>query len=148
MLFSMFTQPSTLPPVVRSCLARNSGSTINTLQRPPYLKLFFTRGPKPDYAVVVKEKGSDRNRVLVCTHDGKQIILGSKSDKRPFSDMVNDEYLSSNWRVCSKRDVRALRKYYSDVPAPANEALCLLWEDGEGLIYSDGHRFLWKSLKP
>jgi hypothetical protein len=62
--------------------------------------------------------------------------------------MEDDHYLSSKWRVCKKKDVIALRKYYPGVPEPANECICLLWEDGEALIYSDGHEFLWKSLIP
>jgi hypothetical protein len=148
MLLSAFSQDRSLPLAVSDCVRRNSGVTMNVLQQPPYLKVFFTREPEPDYAVVVKQQGSDLNRVLVCMHDGRQVILGSKSDQQPFSDMPNDNYLSSNWRVCSKKSVRVLRRYYSGVPDPDNESICLLWEDGEALIYLDAGKFRWKSLTP
>jgi hypothetical protein len=62
--------------------------------------------------------------------------------------MKNDNYMSSDWRVCSKKDLAELRKYYKDVPDPTNQAICLVWEDAEALIYWDGKQFRWKSLWP
>jgi len=109
--------------------------------------LFFTKTSRgPDYAVAVIQQ--ERSRVLVCMHDGKDSLLGAVGSREPFSDMSNDDYMSSNWRVCSKSDVVALRKYYPSVPEPANQAICFLWEDGEAIIYWDGSQIRWKSLEP
>jgi hypothetical protein len=148
MLLSADSQASVLPAPVRSCVEHNSHVAMIVPQKPLYLRVFFTKGSNPDYAVVVRERGSELNRVLVCLHSGDQIILGSRSDQQPFSDVADDNYVSSKWRVCSKKAVSALRKSYSDVPDPANESICMEWEDGEGLIYWDGRKFLWKGLTP
>jgi hypothetical protein len=148
MLFSGSSQHSTLPQALRECIRQNPTVKVNRLQQPLYLKVFFTGAKKADYVIVVKEEGSELNRALVCTPGGKATILGSKSASRPFSTMESDDYMSSKWRVCKKKEVEAMKKYYSDVPDPANESICLLWEDGEGLIYSNGRSLLWKSLEP
>jgi hypothetical protein len=138
-----------LPKPVTSCLARHPDLTLNHAQKPLFLQVFFSDSMKtPDYVVVVRERQSSYNRALVCMHDGKDVLLGGSTKKEPFSDMKNDNYMSSNWRVCTKADVAKLRQYYSDVPEPANQAICLTWEDAEGLIYWDGRRFCWKSLWP
>jgi hypothetical protein len=81
-------------------------------------------------------------------HDGKSMVLGPKGANPPFSDMDDDDYMSSDWRVCTKRDVVAMKKYYRDVPEPVNQAICLTWEDGAAIIYWDGSRFCWKSFEP
>jgi hypothetical protein len=147
-LLSGLTARAALPPVAAGCVAANPEVTVNRLQKPSYLKVFFTESYKPDYIIAVRERGSSLNRALVCMHDGKAFVLGAKANERPFSDMKNDNYMSSRWRVCGKKDVADLRKYYQGVPEPANDAVCLLWEDAEALIYSDGHNLRWKSLEP
>jgi hypothetical protein len=133
-----------LPPKLRQCVTQIPEISIDWSQKPTYLKVLFTRSKKSDFIIAVKD--GPVNRALVCTRDGKATLLGTK--ERPFSTMPNDSYMSSDWRVCKKRDVQAMKKYYSDVPDPANEAICLLWEDGEALIYSDGQTFRWKSFEP
>jgi len=137
-----------LPSSVTECLARHPEVMLNKLQKPPYLRVSFTTSGLPDYVVAVKERESKLNRALVCMHDGKDVLLGAATDKQPFSDMKNDNYMSSRWRVCTTKQVAALREYYKDVPDPVNESVCLLWEDAEAVIYWNGRQFRWKSLVP
>jgi hypothetical protein len=100
-----------------------------------------------DYAVAVLEKATGSARILVCTGDGKEILLG-EAGKPQFSDMEGDNYMSSTWRICSRSAVRTMQKYYKDVPITRSDSLCLTWEDGEALIYWDADRFRWKSFNP
>lgn len=143
-----YSQSMALPKPVSACLARHPDLTFNDRQTPPYLQLFFTTAENPDYVVAVRERHSNYNRALVCMYDGKDVVLGARTGTRPFSDMKNDNYMSSDWRVCTRNDVAGLRQYYKDVPEPVNQAVCLTWEDAEGLVYWDGKRFRWKSLWP
>ncbi len=137
-----------MPSAVTKCLERHRGVTLNRLQKPPYLRVIFTNSGLPDFVVAVREHESQLNRALVCMHDGNDLLLGAGAEKRPFSDMKNDNYMSSKWRVCTKKEVAALGQYYQGVPDPPNESVCLLWEDGEAVIYWDGEQFRWKSLEP
>jgi hypothetical protein len=138
----------TLPSSVTKCLARHPNVTLNQLQKPSYLRVAFSTSGQTDYIVAVKEHESKLNRALVCRHDDKDVLLGAATEKQPFSDMKGDNYMSSRWRVCTKKQVAAMREYYQGVPEPLNESVCLLWEDAEALIYWDGQCFRWKSLEP
>jgi hypothetical protein len=142
------TAGAAVPRPLAACLARHPHLTVNRLEAPFYLAILFTMSEKRDYVVVVRERQFGDNRLLVCMHDGKDIVLGGKGEKQPFSDMRNDNYMSSNWRVCTKKDVTELGQYYKDVPKPINQAICLTWEDAEALIYWDGEQFRWKSFWP
>lgn len=147
-LFAAFSMPPTLPSAVVQCLNNRPGVELDQHQHPPYLKVRFTKTGKPYYVVAVREQASDMVRALVCAPDGKGIVLGSREGGAPFSDMKYDNYMSSMWRVSTKKEVLEMRRYYKGVPEPANEAVCLLWEDGEAIIYYDGMQFQWKSFAP
>jgi hypothetical protein len=87
------------------------------------------------------------SRALVCRADGSSQVLGVPGSQ-PFSDMYNDDYMSSEWRRCTRSEVLRMARNYRGVPAPENESVCLTWEDGEFLIYERGGRLLWKNLSP
>jgi len=148
LLLAVCTQSKALPKPVTNCLARHPDLSIDLKQKPPYLQLHFTAAGKPDYVVAVREPESDRYRALVCMYNGQDFVLGARAGKQPFSDMKDDNYMSSSWRVCAKKEVAEFRQYYKDVPEPVNEAVCLVWEDAEALIYWDGKQLRWKSFWP
>jgi hypothetical protein len=143
-LFSGSSQNASLPPKLRQCVTQITEIRIDWLQKPIYLKVFFTPSKAAAYVIAVKD--GTVNRALVCASDGKATLLGTK--QYPFSTMTDDNYMSSKWRVCKKAEVKAMKKYYAGVPDPANESICFLWEDGEALIYSDGQTLRWKSFAP
>jgi hypothetical protein len=146
MSFGNASHHPSLPPIVRTCLKQVPAVTLDWSQHPVFLKVFFTLSTDLEYVIAVRE--GNHSRTLVCTSAGKATVLGSSLSQHPFSTMPGDDYMSSSWRVCKKKEVYDFRKYYPDVPTPANEAVCFLWEDGEALIYSDGRQLHWKSFKP
>ncbi len=148
LLFAAFSHRPTLPSTVVRCLADRTGVSLDQQQQPPYLEVRFTKTGKRYYVVAVREQASGMSRAQVCGPDGKGILLGSRNGNAPFSDFKNYNYMSSEWRVCTKKEVLGMRRYYKEVPEPANEAVCLLWEDGEAIIYYDGKQFRWKSFAP
>ena len=96
-------------------------------------------------AVTYREQQA--SRALLCRADGSSQILGVPGSK-PFSDMYKDDYMSSEWRRCTRSELQRMTRSYRGVPAAENEAVCMTWEDGESLIYERGGRILWKNLSP
>jgi hypothetical protein len=141
-------QTHQLPQQVADCLKKHPDVELDSGQHPAYLEVHFDRSSRPDYIVAVTYPKNSRSRALVCKADGTSLILGARSAAKPFSDMHDDNYMSSKWQMCDTACVLDLRKYYPNVPVPANESVCLTWEDGEGLIYWEGDGFAWKSLHP
>lgn len=136
-----------LPGVVSRCVAQHPEVKLDSSQSPPYLRVRFLERGRGTLIVAVVYREVAKSRVLVCPAEGTSLILGEPAGPK-FSDMDGDDYMASRWRVCSKEQVVALKKFYKDVPTPENEAVCLTWEDGEALIYSSRGRYMWKSLTP
>lgn len=136
-----------LPTAVTQCLVGHSKLRMDKSQKPSYLKLAFKDEKRVDFAVAVIDARSGRSRMLVCTPGSVGVELGGNAQKQ-FSDMDGDDYMSSRWHVCSKKQVLSLRTYYKDVPEPANEAVCLVWEDGQAIVYWDGQQFRFKGFSP
>lgn len=136
-----------LPSHVSACLAKHSEVELNREQQPPYLKVRFSAERPPDYLVAVVYSKTHASRALLCRSDGSTQVLGVPGAE-PFSDMYNDDYMSSEWRVCPKTELQHMTKSYRGVPPTDNQAVCLTWEDAESLIYERGGRMLWKNLTP
>lgn len=141
-----YGQATALPSIVSACLAKHPEVDLNQAQQPPYLKVRFSSSGRQDYlvAVVYREKHADR--ALLCRADGATSILGVPG-AQPFSQMYDDDYMTSEWRRCTRSELQRMAKYYVHMPTPDNEAVCLTWEDGDDLIYERGGRILWKSLR-
>jgi hypothetical protein len=135
-----------LPAAVRDCIARHPEVSVTAALGPTYLTGHFVSKRARAYAIAVLENASHKPRVLICS-GSHEVLLGRVGDP-PFSDMDDDNYMSSRWRVCTRKAVLGMRRYYPDIPIPEQDAICFTWEDGEGLIYWDGLRFRWKSLVP
>ena len=140
-------QAAAIPPSVAACLAKHPEVELNQEQRPPYLKIRFRADGSADYVVAVTYREKHANRAMVCRAEGAAQVLGVPG-AQPFSDMYNDDYMSSEWRRCSHAEVQRMTRNYRGVPATENEAVCMTWEDGESLIYERGGRILWKNLEP
>jgi hypothetical protein len=140
-------QAISLPSGVTTCLAKHPEVELNPEQRPPYLKVRLSTAGQPDYVVAVVYREKHATRALLCRADGSTQVLGVPR-AQPFSDMYNDDYMSSEWRRCTRGELLRMAKNYRGVPMPDNEAVCLTWEDGESLIYERGGRMLWKNLAP
>lgn len=140
-------QSEGLPPAVSACLAKHPEVELNQEQRPPYLKVHFGAESLWDYVVAVTYREKHAVRALLCRGDGATQILGVPGSQ-PFSDMYSDDYMSSEWRRCTRSELQRMAKNYRGVPVTENEAVCLTWEDGESLIYERGGRMQWKNLSP
>ncbi len=135
-----------IPPDVQRCLNEHRELKLDTSQKPSILAVHF-RGTLPEYVIAVHESsGRGRALAMVCGKAGSVVLGGSPGN--PFSDMPDDAYMSTRWRVCREPQIAELRKYYSNVPDVKLEGVCLTWEDGEALIYWDGTAFRFKSFNP
>lgn len=140
-------QAPELPAVVSACLTKHPEVELNHEQRPAYLKVHFNSAVQLDFLVAVLYRGKRASRALLCRADGSSLILGVPGSQ-PFSDMYNDDYMSSEWRRCTRSELQRMAKYYRGVPTPDNESVCFTWEDGESVIYQHRGRILWKDLRP
>jgi hypothetical protein len=144
--FSLSTTASDIPTQVGRCLAAHPDVAINRLMKPTYLKVHF-RGLKRDYVVAVRETSGTRRTLAMFCSEGGSLVFGGVGQPR-FSDMLHDAYMSSDWRICRQPQIAELKKFYPKVPDVTYEGVCLTWEDGEGLIYWNGHAFRFASLHP
>lgn len=139
------------PEHIRRCLERDSiGTKVEILygHNPYYVTGHFDGDRRLDYAVAVKGPKTRRNGVLICAGNRKATILGADNlSDPPFSDMPKDNFLAPEWWVVSREqaiiDIRRNHNIKSGFPLPVGEAIEMVWEDGSGLVYSDGQRFRW-----
>jgi hypothetical protein len=139
-----------LSAVARGCLERLS--TREQVQvhegiKPSYLSGDFDGDGASDVAVVIRGTKTGRNGVLICTAH-RTVLLGADHPlDPPFSDMSNDNFVSSQWEVLSKKDVSDVRKSVNgrrvQVAFPKGDSIGMIWEDAICLIYSDGSRYRW-----
>ena len=145
--------PSTehiLPLQVQKCLESQSiKGRVDVLfaQNPYFLRGDFDGDNRPDYAVAVRGRESKRNGVLICHGGARPMILGVDNSVK-FSDMPDDNFISSNWDVFTKEDARTVRKSSGtsgSTPSayPKGESIAMIWEDGICLIYWDASRYRW-----
>jgi hypothetical protein len=100
-----------------------------------------------DVAVVVKGPKTGRNGVLICTARQTTVLGADQPLQPPFSNMPNDNFVSSNWEMFSKNDVADVHKSLNgrqvQVAFPIGDSIAMIWEDAICLIYSDGSRYRW-----
>jgi hypothetical protein len=147
LILGPFAAQGNLLVPISKCLANHPEVVFTASQSPPFLRLHFRRAGEPDFVVAVLVRRTHSTHALVCGQDGTGVLLGAAGEQ-PFSDMADDNYMSDEWSVCTRKHLRKMRKFYTDVPDPENEGVLLTWEDGQALIYWDGKQFRWKSLKP
>jgi hypothetical protein len=140
------------PVQVERCLANTvaRGRVDLLLKQEPryYLSGDFDGDGYPDYAVAIKGRKTGRNGVLICTGKDRVFMLGAdKTTDLPFSDMPNDNFVSSKWDVMSKEEAEELHNIEKEPPArvayPKGDSIALIWEDGICVIWWDGSRYRW-----
>lgn len=135
---------------VRGCLGRSAVKEAAQLHegiKPAYLPGDFDGDGKSDVAVIIKGPMTGRNGVLICTARQTAVLGADQPLQPPFSDMPNDNFVSSQWEVFSKKEVADLHKSVNgrriQVAFPRGDSIAMIWEDGICLIYSDGSRYRW-----
>jgi hypothetical protein len=137
------------PEIVSQCLKnkKTSGLKVFTEKNPYYLRGDFDGDRKPDYALEVELK-SKGTGVLICAGNGSIYLLGAGIGGMKFSDLPDDSFLATYWKVYTEQDITELAAWTHNVPHPVpsikgREAIAMIWEDGISLIYWDGIKFRW-----
>jgi hypothetical protein len=141
------------PDAVEKCLDDPAVKELEVLatRNPVYLRGDFDGDGKPDYALIVRKPKTTRNGILVCSGNGKAILLGAAVTGKVFSNMPADRFVAPYWQVYSRPEIAELTRSVSNVPKPIpdakGEAIGMMWEDGIALIYWDGSRYRWAGVR-
>lgn len=142
------------PGTVFACLRNPAAAdlSVTTDRAMYYLRGDFDGDGKADYAVAVRGKKTKRRGVLICDGLGRIFVLGADTPTQPpFSDVEEDNFVAPNWLVYSRAETKALGNLPCCVPHPVprttGETIGMVWENGTGLIYWDGHRYRWAGFK-
>ena len=115
--------------------------------KPSYLSGDFDGDGNTDVALIVKGPKTGRNGVLICTARQTTLLGADQPLQPPFSNMPNDNFVSSHWEMFSKNDVADVHKSLNgrdvQVAFPVGDSIAMIWEDAICLIYSDGSRYRW-----
>jgi hypothetical protein len=123
-----------VPQRVAACLkSAEVPVQVDFRLNPFYIRADFDGDGKADYAVLVK-KGKDRGIVVCRAAVAKGTVIGSGV---PFNEWRDLDF--SAWAAYEKRAAG------SGVPRLLGEAIWLEWgERGSGLVYWNGHKFVWQ----
>jgi hypothetical protein len=139
-----------MPDAVSKCLARpevSAYATVNSIINPYYLRGDLDGDGKVDYAVAVRAVRTKKPGVAICLGTGGVSLLGAGYGAR-FSDMADDNFMSSDWMILSHYDVvTRFRVLGLPLPrlAPQSEGILMPWEDGFGLVVRIDGMFRWFS---
>jgi hypothetical protein len=132
------------PEGITKCTNRDSFSTLYERfvhTNPAYLRGDFDGDRRIDYAFAIKSKTDGSEGVAICDAKRKLTILGAGS-KPAFSDVPGDHFLT-DWIVVGPSETHELEREISTQVRLKADALYFVWEDGVGLIYWDGRKYMW-----
>jgi hypothetical protein len=139
---------TSVPQPIRACLNDPAVKGLEILvDKPRYLRGDFDGDGKLDYVVQMKSKKLGGIGLVICRGAGVITVLGKGIGGQTFSDMPEDRFLASIWKVYTKRDISLLSGdepgVHPPVPSGSAVAIAMIWEDGIGLVYWDGTKFRW-----
>jgi hypothetical protein len=139
-----------LAPIARQCFESSGIREKAELQvaiKPNYLTGDFDGDGIGDVALVIKGLQTRRNGIVICTARGISVFGADQPSFPPFSDMANDNFVSSQWEVMSKEEAHDVRKSVDgrrvQIAFPRGDSIAMVWEDAICLIYWDGGRYKW-----
>jgi hypothetical protein len=136
-----------LPYEVQKCLATTERGELLAGTEPSYLLGDFDGDGLTDIAVPIKDLKTRRNGLVICGATGAFILGANQQKERPFSDMPNDNFVSSQWEVFSKKEASQVYKFIKShrvqVAYPKGDSIAMIWEDGICLIFWEANRYRW-----
>ncbi len=138
------------PRIIEECISKAESSEpieIEDLFNPFYLRADFDGNEVFDYAVLVRSVSEKKKRGLLICKDSKEPFLYgvvSKS-KIPFSDMLNDNFVTSDWEILSKEETKTVTKDSNGTKVgneAKGESIGFIFEGGGFFIYWNGKKFV------
>lgn len=139
-----------IPEAVELCFEKNHLYDLYAISdhiNPFYLRGDFNGDGKADYAVLTREKSTEKKGIVICHSSTHSIyVLGAGKPLKRSDGYEYVDFRFDAWRVFGKQKVW---KGQAEGPPPQllGEAILIIWEEaGSGLIYWTGSNYAWYHL--
>ena len=134
-----------IPDAISSCV-KASGKLVEIRNdiNPFYLRGDFLASGKPAIAVAIRRNDPIDVGVLLCPATGKPIMfMPGQKGEFVSRDVTDPNFVAPHWEVYTNEQARDILQQNHRPAVIKGEAIAMMWEDGIGLLFYDGHHFRW-----
>jgi hypothetical protein len=139
-------QTELIPPAeIAKCSQLVGGPLeIDTKLNPYYLRGNLFGTGTMVYAVGVRQNSPVQAGIVLCPATGSPVVLLHGWEGRFAGKEISAKFaVAPEWEVFTRANTNSLLRQNHHPGIAVGESIAMIWEDGIGLLYSDGSRLRW-----